>query len=577
MTISEKALCAALIGTMATLAGTVILPARAQEAAVRFELPAQDLATTLRTLARQAGREILFADEDVRGLRAPAVRGSLTVEQAVQLAIRGRDLIVEDQAGALVVRVRPQAAEADATEITVTGTRIRGASGPSPVIVLTRRQLEEQGLPDMASISRIIPQNFTGGQNPGVAGGGDQGGYNNINNATTLNLRGLGSDATLTLINGHRLPYDGVNQGVDISIIPLAALDRVEVIADGASALYGSDAVGGVANIILRRDYDGLQTSARVGASTDGGNVQQQYSGVGGTRWTGGGFMVAIDYSKATPITANQRDYTRGLDPSQMIAAANRQVSGVLAGHQDLADWVSLEIDAQFADRRGRKANAFSTTASASYFGQINLPVVRSYAVTPSLHLKPGGGWEATLQATQGESSTVSTAKRYTFGNLLVGRTAYDDDLTNFEASAEGPLIHLPGGDVRLALGGGYRRFRLAFNVRATSGGITQVTRDSVERRESSFGHPPERDGGGVLRHRALPGMGGREDIGAMAGQRSNLVEQVEHLARQRHLMGPAHLHLLRRDRPHGPLQVEFAPFGLAKLAGTHEDMRHHP
>lgn len=65
----------------------------------------------------------------------------------------------------------------------------------------------------MASVSRVIPQNFTGGQNPGVVGGGDQGGYSNVNNSTTLNLRGLGSDATLTLINGHRLPYDAVNQG----------------------------------------------------------------------------------------------------------------------------------------------------------------------------------------------------------------------------------------------------------------------------------------------------------------------------------------------------------------------------
>jgi outer membrane receptor for ferrienterochelin and colicin len=87
----------------------------------------------------------------------------------------------------------------------VTGTRIRGATGPSPVVVMTRRGLEEQGIPDMACASRIIPQNFTGGQNPGVAGGGEQSGYNNINNSTTLNLRGLGSDATLTLINGRRL------------------------------------------------------------------------------------------------------------------------------------------------------------------------------------------------------------------------------------------------------------------------------------------------------------------------------------------------------------------------------------
>ncbi len=491
MTISKKALCAALLAATAFPTGMVILPACAQEASTAFDLPAQDLATALRAVARQGGREILFADEDVRGRRSAAVRGSFTVEQAVRLAIGGSHLIVEEQAGALVVRVRPQAAEEDSadTPITVTGTRIRGASGPSPVIVMTRRGLEEQGLPDMASISRIIPQNFTGGQNPGVAGGGDQGGYNNINNSTTLNLRGLGSDATLTLINGHRLPYDAVNQGVDISIIPLAALERIEVITDGASALYGSDAVGGVANLILRRDYDGLQTSARVGASTEGGNVQQQYSGIGGKRWTGGGFMAALDYSKTTPVYADQRDYSRGLHPSQMIASGGRQISGVLAAHQDLAGWASLELDAQLADRRARKTNAFSVTDPATYFGQVNLPVVRSYAITPSLHLRPGGGWEATLEATQGESATVSTAMRYTGGALLVGRTAYDDYLTNFEASAEGPLVRLPGGDVRLALGGGYRRFRLAFNVRATSGGVTQVMRDAVERRESRFGY----------------------------------------------------------------------------------------
>jgi len=207
MRVSEKAFCAALLGATAIPASMVILPASAQEAPIAFELPPQDLGVTLRALARQGGREILFADADIRGKRSPAVRGSFTVEQAVRLAIGGTGLTVEEQAGALVVRVRPQPAEESGGEpaITVTGTRIRGATGPSPVIVMTRRTLEGQGLPDMASVSRIIPQNFTGGQNPGVAGGGDQGGYNNINNATTLNLRGLGSDATLTLVNGRCL------------------------------------------------------------------------------------------------------------------------------------------------------------------------------------------------------------------------------------------------------------------------------------------------------------------------------------------------------------------------------------
>lgn len=491
MAISTKTFCAALLAATSANTGMVILPASAQVSPLTFELPSQDLARTLRAIARQSGREILFADSAVRGRRAPAVRGSFTVDQAVRLAISGSGLVVEDEAGALVVRAASHASQEDPgeTDITVTGTRIRGATGPSPVVVMTRRGLEEQGIPDMASVSRIIPQNFTGGQNPGVAGGGEQSGYNNINNSTTLNLRGLGSDATLTLINGHRLPYDAVNQGIDISIIPLAALERIEVIADGASALYGSDAVGGVANIILRRDYDGLRVSGRVGASTEGGNVQQQYSGVGGARWAGGGFMAAVDYSKATPIYADDRPYTRQLNPAQMLTTGSRQVSGVLTGHQNLASWLSFELDAQLADRRSRKTNAFSLTAPVTFYGQDNLPVLRSWAVTPSLRLRPGGGWEATLQMTHGESSTVANSRRYTNGNLLVGRSAYDNRLSNFEASAEGPLVHLPGGDMRLALGGGYRRFQLDFDVRTTSGGVTRVTRDAVERRESLFGY----------------------------------------------------------------------------------------
>lgn len=493
MTISKRALCAAMFAATISYSDMVVVEARAQAGTTRFDLPAQDLASTLRAIAREGGREILFADEDVRGKRSGAIRGIYTVEQAVRLAI-GEGMVVSEEAGALVVRGNPgraggAAAQAETQDaITVTGSRIRGAEGPSPVIMVSRRGLEEQGIPDMASVSRILPQNFTGGQNPGVAGGGDQGGYNNINNSTTLNLRGLGSDATLTLINGHRLPYDAVNQGVDISIIPLIALERIEVIADGASALYGSDAVGGVANLILRRDYDGLLTSARVGTSTEGGNVQQQYSGVGGTRWAGGGFMAAIDYTKATPIYADQRDYTRGLASSQMLTNDSRQVSGVLTAHQDLANWVAFELDAELADRRSRKGVAYSVTAPVTTYGQLSLPVVRTYAFTPLLRFKPGGGWESTLAVTKGESSTVSTARRYING-LQIGRSAYDNYLTNFEASAEGPLVKLPGGAARLAVGGGYRKFRLDFNVRSTSGGVTTVTRDASERRESLFGY----------------------------------------------------------------------------------------
>src|SRR3546814_5220261 len=74
----------------------------------------------------------------------------------------------------------------------------------------------------------------------------------NLDSSSQLNLRGLGPDATLTLLNGHRLPYGGAFAGIDISAIPVAAVERLEIVPDGASAQYGSDAVAGVANKIGR-------------------------------------------------------------------------------------------------------------------------------------------------------------------------------------------------------------------------------------------------------------------------------------------------------------------------------------
>src|SRR5690606_404365 len=109
---------------------------------------------------------------------------------------------------------------------------------------------------------RSIPQNFAGGQNPGVALG--SGNNTNLTGGSAFNLRGLGPDATLTLLNGRRLSYGGFQQAVDASLVPVAALKQIEIITDGASALYGSDAVAGVANIILKRDFDGLTMAGRV-------------------------------------------------------------------------------------------------------------------------------------------------------------------------------------------------------------------------------------------------------------------------------------------------------------------------
>lgn len=521
-------------GVSAVLASAAISPEPAQAQAanvqmIAFDIPAGSLQAALIAFASQSRLQLIYAPESVAGRRVAAIRARLSARDALQRLIENTDLHIRqvdarvivldrkaqvaDRSGTVIASsddrflgelpdaprsdARPSAPDAtrrsqteEAGEpIVVTGTRIRGAVSPSPRTSTSRKSLEDAGITDMAGFARILPQNFTGGQNPGVAGGGDQGGQSNINNSATLNLRGLGADATLTLINGHRLAYDALNQGIDISAIPLAAIERVEVVADGASALYGSDAVGGVANILLRRDYEGGQVTARFGQSTDGGNAQQQYSAVTGARWSSGGWMIAGDYTHSSAIRASQRSYTRGLDGSQTLLSGQSQVSAIAAGHQLLTQNVTLELDAQYSSRRSTKATAFAVTSDAKTNGLINRPEVRSYAVTPLVRVKLPRDWEATFEATRSVSRTDISSRRFTGGVEAPSRLIYENRLTNLEANAEGALWHMPGGDARLALGGGYRRFGLDINVSQSSGGVRRTTRDASEQRESLFAY----------------------------------------------------------------------------------------
>lgn len=261
-----------------------------------YDIAARDLKGALRELARESGLELLAVSDDLRGKPAPALKGHYTPQEALALLLRGTGLSADIAGRTIYVRGRsePQIAADGSqtgplTDIVVTGSRIRGATPTAPLISLSRDAMRDAGQNTLPEVIRSIPQNFSGGQNPGVGLNVPESRGISSGSSSTLNLRGLGSDATLTLLNGHRLAYSVANQSVDVSTIPVVAIERLEIVADGASALYGSDAVGGVANVILRRDYQGLSTRARVGESTDGGNQQQQYDALAGAKWSGGG------------------------------------------------------------------------------------------------------------------------------------------------------------------------------------------------------------------------------------------------------------------------------------------------
>src|SRR5690606_4997410 len=130
------------------------------------------------------------------------------------------------------------------------------------------------------------------------------------------NLRGLGADSTLVLINGRRISTTGTSNGlfVDVSAIPVAAIERVEVLTDGASAIYGSDAIGGVVNFILRDDFDGVETSARYGEAYDGAAAETGISLAFGHAGDRARLLAVYDYFSRDPLANADRDFAASSD-----------------------------------------------------------------------------------------------------------------------------------------------------------------------------------------------------------------------------------------------------------------------
>jgi outer membrane receptor protein involved in Fe transport len=355
-------------------------------------------------------------------------------------------------------------------------------------VVATRSGIEKQGISDLGTFARSLVQNYSGGQNPSIPGGG-QGTSENVSSSSTLNFRGLGPDATLTLFNGHRVAYDAMSQGVDISAIPLAALDRVEIVTDGSSALYGSDAVGGVANVIFRKDYDGATVSARLGGSTDGGDFEQQYNIVTGKRWTDGGFMLAYDFRDVTPITAKQRSYTQSNDPTDTLQSGERQHSVVVAGHQEIIEQLSFEFDGQFNDRTSRLCVNYTVTDGCHGTGaDIQISTLLDARAGPEIGSGEQMGSEARLGLRREQSRA---ARRCCFGRIAPSDAK--GHLHQSRAILRGergrPSFKLPGGSARLAFGGGMRKSKFILDIASIENGNAVPAQEFVIDRTTSYGY----------------------------------------------------------------------------------------
>lgn len=338
----------------AWLATAAVLVAGAAQAQTTYavSLEGGGLEPALLGLASQTKQQIMFSKGIVAGRRAPVVKGQMTPEQALATLLEGTDLrarrvnaqmiVVERAAGGasstpfVDAAGDTQVAPAEPTvleEVRVTGTHIRGTKSASPLLVLDRAELERSGHATVAAALSALPQAFATGASEGTLTTGSDRIVRNVNYGASVNLRGLGPDATLILVNGRRLAGSGsFGDFADISSIPSAAVQRVELLLDGASALYGADAVGGVVNIILRRDVDGSESRVYSGIGTDGEPLQIQLSHSTGRRWSNGGVFLALEYQKREALRAEDRPYTASAD-LRPFGGTDRRVTNSFPGN----------------------------------------------------------------------------------------------------------------------------------------------------------------------------------------------------------------------------------------------------
>jgi iron complex outermembrane receptor protein len=210
-------------------------------------------------------------------------------------------------------------AEDDLDEVVVTGTSIRGVRAVGqPVVEVSREEIEAAGVSNLSQIARTLPVVLNLGPDESRTGGA-QDAAANATRISAINLRGLGPESTLLLVNGRRTAPGGILRALsDPSMIAAGATERLEVVLDGNSAVYGADAVAGVVNIITRRDYDGAETRLRYGGGN--GLDEKQISQAFGRKWGSGYAFVTGEWSnrsdlaradRASILTADLRPYGR--------------------------------------------------------------------------------------------------------------------------------------------------------------------------------------------------------------------------------------------------------------------------
>ncbi|MEC8748013.1 MAG: TonB-dependent receptor, partial [Pseudomonadota bacterium] len=329
--------------------------------AYSFSIPAQNANEALTELAKQANTTLLFPFDLAKKVKTNALEGTFTLNEALAQLLEGTELaVVTDESGAVSIRSRSslvaketqtQDTEKKTDEggnglekIAVVGTRNSPRSAvdsPVPLDVIGSETLNSQGNSDVLSMLSVMVPSLNVNDQP-------------INDARSLvrpaNLRGLSSDHTLLLLNGKRRHRSAVitflggglsdgAQGPDISVIPAYALKQVEVLRDGAAAQYGSDAIAGVINFVLKDAREGGHVALKVGGYSEGdGELFQVQLNKGFAIGENGFLNATAEYRQqnGTSRSVQRIDAQNLIEQGNVFIASPSQVWGALDVNEDI-------------------------------------------------------------------------------------------------------------------------------------------------------------------------------------------------------------------------------------------------
>jgi iron complex outermembrane recepter protein len=509
-----KSILSAVVGaTLALSAIEADAQATPGERQVALTIETDTLAGALDKWAQQSGFQILVQDwEAAKNLPARSLKGTFTAEGALEQLLSGTPLTyvwISDKAVSIrkkapqavptalqrtsleeqqsipvaqfsgddVGSTSPASAAASSAEertvnalerarradlraesleeITVIGSNIRGTQNQTvPVIVLDKADIDATGVSTTTALIESLPQNFalasqSGVLVPGVTAGRAQG--------ASVNLRGIGEGTTLVLLNGRRMALGYIGSAVDISALPLSAIERVEILTDGASAVYGSDAVGGVVNFVLRDNFDGAETRIRSGWA-DGGLNEYRINQALGTNWNSGNAMASFEYYDRDMLLARDRAFVPDTVLIGSLLPRDRNRSAMLSGRQSLSDDIRLFADALVAERDTFNEGGLITEHEnySSSDSQIT--------AASGLDWRLAGDWQLEASGSYASDDLSQSQRRF---DAVALELDVRFDIRAAQLKADGSLFALPGGAVRAAIGADWRSEALEFQTSA--------------------------------------------------------------------------------------------------------------